>query len=273
MKIIVCLKEVPDMETHFRLNSSQTAIDREGVVFKMNPFDECAIEEALQLKSKQGGEVILLTLGPESAKQTIRKGLAMGADRALHINDSAFDNSDSFVVAKALAQAIKKLGTEGQVPDLILAGVQSEDGLNMQTGIMLAEFLGLPHASILTKFELLEGAQETIKKAKVSRELEGGLLEDVELELPAVITIQTGINIPRYPTLPNIMKARTKEIKDLKLSDLGLSSDQVGLKGSAVKVLKLFVPEKGKGAEIIPGDEATATKTLMKKLKEEAKVL
>ena len=139
----------------------------------------------------------------------------------------------------------------------------------MQTGIMLAEFLGLPHASILTKFELLEGS----KKEKVSRELEGGLLEDVELELPAVITIQTGINIPRYPTLPNIMKARTKEIKDLKLADLGLSLDQGGLQGSAVKVLKLFAPEKGKGAEIIPGDEATATKLLMKKLKEEAKVL
>ncbi|MBI3019351.1 MAG: electron transfer flavoprotein subunit beta/FixA family protein, partial [Deltaproteobacteria bacterium] len=224
---------------------------------------------ALQLKSKQGGEVILLTLGPDSAKQTIRKGLAMGADRALHINDLSFDNSDSFVVAKALAQAIKKLGAEGQVPDLILTGVQSEDGLNMQTGIMLAEFLGLPHASILTKFELLEGG----KKAKGSRELEGGLLEDVELDLPAVVTIQTGINIPRYPTLPNIMKARAKEIKDLKLADLGLSSDQVGPKGSKVKVLKLFVPEKGKGAELIPGDEATATKTLMKKLKEEAKVL
>ena len=138
---------------------------------------------------------------------------------------------------------IQKLGAEGQsptgqAPDLILTGVQSEDGLNMQTGIMLAEFLGLPHASILTKFELLEGS----KKAKVSRELEGGLLEDVELELPAVITIQTGINIPRYPTLPNIMKARTKEIKDLKLADLGLSLDQGGLQGSAVKVLKLFAP-------------------------------
>ena len=268
MKIIVCLKEVPDMETHFRLNAAQTAIDREGIVFKMNPFDECAIEEALKLKEKQAGkiigEVILLTLGPESAKQTIRKGLAMGADRALHINDLKFDNSDSFVVAKALAQALKKLE-----PDLILAGVQSEDGLNMQTGIMLAEFLGLPHASILTKFELLEGG----KKAKVHRELEGGFLEEVELELPAVITIQTGINIPRYPTLPNIMKARAKEIKDLKLSDLNLSSDEVGLKGSYVKVLKLFVPEKGKGAEIIPGDEPTAAKTLMKKLKEEAKVI
>jgi len=264
MKIIVCLKEVPDMETHFRLNSTQTAIDREGIVFKMNPFDECSIEEALKLKEKQGGEVILLTLGPESAKQTIRKGLAMGADRALHINDAAFENSDSLVVAKALAKAIQKLDA-----DLILTGVQSEDGLNMQTGIMLAEFLGLPHASILTKFELLEGT----KKAKVQRELEGGFLEECELDLPAVLTIQTGMNIPRYPTLPNIMKARSKEIKDLKLSDLGLTPDQVGLKGSAVKVLKLFVPEKGKGAEMIPGDEASATKLLMKKLKEEAKVL
>ncbi len=268
MKIVVCLKEVPDTETHFRLNSSQTAIDREGIVFKMNPFDECAIEEALQLKSKQGGEVILLTLGPESAKQTIRKGLAMGADRALHINDPAFENSDNLVIAKALAQAIQKLGA-----DLILTGVQSEDGLNMQTGIMLAEFLGLPHASILTKFELLEEGPKTNKKAKVQRELEGGFLEECELDLPAVITVQTGMNIPRYPTLPNIMKARTKEIKDLKLSDLGLTAEQVGLKGSAIKVLKLFVPEKGKGAEMIPGDEASATKTLMKKLKEEAKVL
>lgn len=264
MKIIVCLKEVPDTESHFKLNSAQTDIEREGLIFKMNPFDECAIEEALKIKEKVGGEVILVTLGPESTKQTIRKGLAMGADRAIHINDPAFEGSDSLVIAKALAKAIEKTGF-----DLILTGVQSEDGLNMHTGPMIAEFLNLPHASILVKFELLEGG----KTAKVTRELEGGVLEDGEIDLPCVITIQTGINIPRYPTLPNIMKARAKEIKDFKVTDLDLTPSEVGKTGSHIKTLQLFIPEKAKGAEMIPGDEVTAAKLLMKKLKEEAKVL
>src|SRR3989338_1164803 len=258
MKIIVCLKEVPDTEAHLKLKADQTGIETDNIIFKMNPFDECAIEEALRLKEKFSGDVTLLTLGPDTAKQTIRKGLAMGADRAIHINDPLLLNSDSFVVAKALSEAIKKTPF-----DLILTGVQSEDGFNMQTGIMIAEFLGLPHASILTKFEVVEPN----KKAKITRELEGGLLEEGELDLPSVITIQTGINIPRYPTLPNIMKARSKEIKDMKASDLGISL------APHVKILKLFFPEKGKGAQIIPGDEVAAAKLLVKKLKEEAKVI
>lgn len=265
MNIIVCLKEVPDMETHFKLNADQTGVETENLIFKMNPFDECAVEEGLKLKEKFGGEVILLALGPESAKQTIRKGLAMGADRAIHINDPAFKDSDAWVTALALSKAIQTI----QTYDLILTGVQSEDGLNMQTGVMIAERLGLAHASILTKLEILEES----KKAKVTRELEGGMLEEVELELPAVVTIQTGINMPRYPTLPGIMKARAKEIRNLTCKDLGLTPDQVGQKGSHVKTLKIYFPEKGKGAQIIPGNEVEAAKTLVKKLKEEAKIL
>lgn len=264
MKIIVCLKEVPDMEAHFRLTSDQTAIESEGLVYKMNPFDECAVEEALKLKEKFQGEVVLLTLGPDSAKQTIRKGLAMGADRALHIRDSAFAQSDAFVTAKALSKAAQLAPF-----DLILTGVQSEDGLNMQTGIMMAELLNLPHVSILTRLEISDGG----KKAKVTRELEGGLLEEVACDLPAVFTIQTGINVPRYPTLPGIMKAKTKEIKDLKLADLGMNAKDVGRAGSLLKTIKLFHPETGKKAEIISGDEATAAKELMRRLKEEAKVI
>lgn len=264
MKIIVCLKEVPDTETHFKINSDQTDIEREGIVFKMNPFDEFAIEEALKIKEKTQGEVILVTLGPESAKQTIRKGLAMGADRAIHINDPAFQQSDALIIAKALWQTIQKMEF-----DLILTGVQSEDGIHMQTGPMIAELLELPHVSIVVKLELLEGN----KKIKVTRELEGGILEEVEIDLPCVATIQTGINIPRYPTLPNIMKARSKEIKDIKLFDLGLTANDTGKAGSHIKIVKLFVPEKGTGAQIIPGDEETAAKTLVKKLKEEAKVI
>lgn len=262
MKIVVCLKEVPDMEAHFRLNADQTAIEAEGLIYKMNPFDECSIEEALKLKEKFQGEVILLTLGPDSAKQTIRKGLAMGADRAIHINDPIFAQSDSFVTAKALAKAAESVSS-----DLILTGVQSEDGLNMQTGIMMAELLNLPHASIVTHLEITDGG----KKAKVIRELEGGILEEVICDLPAVFTIQTGINVPRYPTLPGIMKAKTKEIKDLKCADLGMNSQDVGKQG--LKILKLFHPESGKGAQMIPGDEAAAAKELMRRLKEEAKLI
>lgn len=252
------------MEAHFRLNADETAIEPEGLVYKMNPFDECALEEALKLKEKFQGEVILLTLGPESTKQTIRKGLAMGADRAIHINDPAFEQSDAFVIAKALSKAVQKVSF-----DLILTGVQSEDGLNMQTGIMMAELLNLPHASILTHLSIGEGG----KKANVTRELEGGILEEVACDLPAVFTIQTGINVPRYPTLPGIMKAKTKEIKDLKSADLGMNPNEAGKAGSQLKILKLFHPESGKQAEIIPGDEATAAKELMRRLKEEAKVI
>src|SRR3989338_109931 len=226
MKIIVCLKEVADMEAHFKLSSDGKSVDTSGLVFKMNPFDECSIEEALKIKEKVGGEVVLLTCGPETAKQTIRKGLAMGADRALHLNDPLFNQSDPFVMASALAKCAEK-----EKGELILTGVQSEDGMNMQTGIMMAEFLGLPHASILVGFGLLEGG----KKAKVSPELEGGLLEEIEFVLPAVLSIQTGINIPRYPTLPNIMKAKQKEIKNISAADLGFSPDQVGEKGSHSK--------------------------------------
>lgn len=264
MNILVCLKEVPDTEAHLKLNAEQTGIETEDLVFKMNPFDECCIEEALRIKEKFGGEVILLTLGPESAKQTIRKGLAMGADRAFHINDLALTNSDTWINAQALSKATQMTKT-----DLILTGVQSEDGLNMQTGIMMAELLGLPHVSIVTHLEILEGE----KKAKVTRELEGGLLEEIEILLPAVVTIQTGINIPRYPTLPGIMRARSKEIKNLTYRDLGLNEHQVGQKASKAKILKFFFPEKGKSAQIIPGDEVQAAKLLIKKLREEAKVI
>lgn len=261
--MVVCLKEVPDTETHFRLSSDQKRVETENLVFKMNPFDECGIEEALKLKEKWGGEVTLLTLGPESAKQTLRKGLAMGADRAIHLNDPAFLGSDPLVTARAFANILKPLES-----DIIFTGVQSEDGLNMQTGILLAEFLGFSHASILVKLTILEA-----KKAQATRELEGGMLEDIEFELPAVITLQTGINIPRYPTLPGIMKARTKEIKNISVQDTGLTIPQVGDAGSAIRIIKLMHPDTGKKAEIISGDEVQAAKILVHKLKTEAKVL
>ncbi len=264
MNIVVCLKEVPDTESHLKLNADQTAIETENIVFKMNSADECAVEEALKLKTKFGGEVIILTLGPQSTTQTIRKALAMGADRAVHIQDPAFISSDSWITSLALSRAVVTLKA-----DLILTGVQSEDSLNMQTGIILADLLGLPHASILTHLEVLDSG----KHAQFRRELEGGLVEEGEIDLPAVLTIQTGINIPRYPTLPGIMKARAKEIKNLSCHDLGFKPEEVGQKGSQAKILKLMFPEKGKGAKLIPGDEVQAAKTLVKILKEEAKVL
>ena len=264
MKIVVCLKEVPDSEAHLVIRSDQKSIETENLVSKMNPFDECAIEEALKIKEKMGGEIILLTLGPDSTKQIIRKGLAMGTDRAIHLNDPAWRQSDALLTAEAFSKVIQPLGV-----DLIFTGVQSEDGLNMQTGILLAEFLHLTHASILTKLEILDGG----KQARGTRELEGGLLEDIEFDLPAVITVQTGINIPRYPTLPGIMKARAKEIKNISVADLGYTPAQAGIAGSAVKMIKLVHPEIGKKAEIISGDEVQAAKSLVRKLKEEAKVL
>ena len=259
MNIIVCVKAAPDMESHFKIKSNNLEIDDENLVYKMNAFDECAVEEALKIKEKNGGEVIIVSLGSEKTMQVMRKAFAMGGDRGVLLSDPVFEGSDSMTTARLLRKAIGEISF-----DLILTGVQAEDDANAQVGPALAELLNIPHATVVTKLEVSQDG----KKTTVHRELEGGTLEVVELSFPCLLTIQTGINIPRYPSLPGIMKAKKKEIKELKLSDTGFSANEVGKNASRVKRLSLFHQEEKSHAEILQGDASQVANQLIAKLKE-----
>ncbi|MDY6968440.1 MAG: electron transfer flavoprotein subunit beta/FixA family protein [Spirochaetota bacterium] len=262
MKIVVCIKEVPDMESKFKIIDN-SKIDESQIAFKMNDFDEYAVEEALQIKEKLDGEVIIVSSGPDRITKDIRQAFAMGAQWGIHINDPEIDAGDSFVVASALSKAVESIGDA----DLILTGVMSEDNQSALTGVMMADMLGLPHCTNVVKVEI--GSDN--KSLTVNRELEGGLNEVLEMSLPAVLSIQSGINQPRYPTLPGIMKAKKKKLEVKKAGDLGLS--EIGQAGSKTEFIKMFIPVSEHKAEIIEGDAKTAAATLVDKLRNEAKVI
>jgi electron transfer flavoprotein beta subunit len=243
MNIIVCIKRVPETtEADIFIDKSGKDIDKSGLVFDLNEWDSYAIEEAILLKEKLGGTVTVLSLGGEDTNESIRKCLAMGADDALRLTDPAFQGSDGFATAKILAEAIRKIPY-----DLILTGTQAEDDCYGQVGVTLAELLGIPHGALINRIEVQE------KKIKAHRELEGGLEEVVELDLPAVLTIQTGINEPRYVSIMGIRKVAKKEIKVLGASDLNLKPEEVGAAGSDILLENVFLPPVGEGAEILEG--------------------
>ena len=243
MNIIVCIKRVPETtEADVFIDKSGKDIDKSGLVFDLNEWDSYAIEEAILLKEKLGGIVTVISMGGEESNESLRKCLAMGADDAIRLTDPAFDGSDGFATAKVLAEAIRKIPY-----DLILAGTQAEDDGYGQVGVVLAELLGIPHATLVNRLEVQD------KKGKVHRELEGGLEEVVEIDLPAVLTIQTGINEPRYVSIMGIRKVAKKEIKTLGASDLNLKTEEVGLSGSDIRLEKIFLPPVGEGAEMLEG--------------------
>lgn len=256
MKIAVCLKQVPDMESKFKIVDDKK-IDESQVAFKINDFDNYAVEAALQLKEKFGGEVIIVTIGPERSAKDIRQAFAMGADWGIHVNDPAVESADNFVIASTLQKAIESIGGV----DLVLTGVQAEDDQAAATGVMLADLMGLPHCTNVKKLEV-NGTSLT-----VNRELEGGFNEIIEMSSPAVLSIQSGINEPRYPTLPGIMKAKKKRLDAKKGSELGVSASP------QTDFIKMFFPVSEHKAEIIQGDAATAAAKLVEKLKTEAKVI
>ncbi len=260
MKIVVCLKQVPDMESKFKI-VDDTRVDDSQIAFKINDFDNYAVEAALQLKEKLGGEVVIVTAGADRAAKDVRQAFAMGSDWGIHINDDQVLAGDNFVIASSLAKAIESVGDV----DLVLTGVQAEDDQSGVVGVMLAELLGRPHCTNVVKIES-DGSSLT-----VNRELEGGLNEVLEMGLPAVLTIQSGINEPRYPTLPGIMKAKKKRLDAKSAGDLGVAA--VGAEGSKTELLKMFFPVSDSQAEMIEGDPAIAAATLVNKLKNEAKVL
>ena len=262
MKIAVCVKQVPDMESKFTVVDN-IRVDESQIAFKMNDFDEFAVEAALQIKEKLGGEVIIVSVGPERIVKDIRQAFAMGADWGIHVQDPQIDAGDSYVVAGSIEKAIEKIGGV----DLILTGVMSEDNQNALTGVMVADMMKMPSCTNVVKLEI-GGDQKSIT---VNRELEGGLNEVLEMPLPAVLSIQSGINQPRYPTLPGIMKAKKKRLDIMKAADLGLS--ELGKEGSKTELAKMFVPVSEHKAEIIQGDPKQAAAALINKLKNEVKVI
>jgi electron transfer flavoprotein beta subunit len=260
MNSIVCLKEVPDTET--RIEVRDGSIIEEGVQYVVNPYDEFALEEALTWQEKLGGKVTLVSLGPDRARESILKGLAMGADEVYHLSDEAFLGGDAYATAKALAAAVTKLGDF----DAIFCGKQAVDADNASVGIMLAQMLDLPHVSVVSNVEISDG------KVRAERDIEGGK-EVVELPLPAVITAQKGLNEPRYPSFRGIRQARKKPFNQWTAADVGLDAADVGAAGAKVEVVEVLPPPERPPGRIIPGEPAEAAKEVVRLLREEAKVI
>jgi electron transfer flavoprotein beta subunit len=260
MNAIVCLKEVPDTETRIQVQDGQ--IVEKGIQYVVNPYDEFALEEALSWQEKLGGKVTLLSLGPERARESILKGLAMGADEVYHLSDEAFQGGDAYATAKALAAAISKLGDY----DVIFCGKQAVDTDNAAVGIMLAEMLDLPQVSVVSKLDIADG------KARAERDIEGGK-EVVELSLPAVITAQKGLNEPRYPSFRGIRQARKKPFTQWSVADVGLDAADVGAAGAKSEVVEVLPPPERPPGRVIPGEPAEAVKEVVRLLREEAKVI
>lgn len=253
MKIAVCIKQVPAREWHPKLNETRTWIREQDASFEMNEPDAYALEEGLRLREKHGGEVVVCSAGPARVAQVIREALARGADRALHVQDDGLAGADASVIGEALAAAMRE-----QQFDLILTGLQSDDQGFAQTGVVIAERLGLPHATIIMEIQATDGG------LRVKRELEAGWFQWVSLPLPAVLTIQSGINQLRYATLKGIMAAKKKEIKQV-AAPAGLAPSQ--------RILSLAVPQKTKHTEMITGSPADVAAQLVRKLRDERRVI
>ena len=256
MKIIVCIKQVPERDAQVRIASSGKLIEESDLQFAMNESDAYALEEALQLKEKNGGEVVVLSAGPERAGTTIREALAKGADRAIQVESDSLNQLDALAVAQLLSAAAKQ-----ESPDLVLTGLQSDDLGYGQTGVIMAELMGIPHASLILNVE------KTDTGITVKRELEEGWFQSIDLPLPAVLMIQSGGTKLRYATLMGIKKAKTKELSKISAADLGQSA------APAATLEKITQPQKQKSTQIIPGSPKEAAATLVEKLKFEVRVI
>jgi electron transfer flavoprotein beta subunit len=259
MKIVVAIKQVPDTATQVKVSSDPKAIETTGVTWIVSPYDEFAVEEALRIKEKRGqGEVVAVSLGPERVKEALRSCLAMGCDRAVHVNDPALAVADTLLTARALAAVITQ-----ETPQLVLCGRQAIDDDMGAVGAQLAEILGWPSVAWIME----ETVDAEAKSVRVGRQVEGGL-EVLDVPLPAVLSAQKGLNEPRYPTLKGIMGAKKKEIKDVKASELGLSDSTPRLTLTALEALPPRPPGR-----IIQGEVKDAVKELVRALREDAKVI
>jgi electron transfer flavoprotein beta subunit len=261
MKIAVCTKQVVTREWQLRVNEAKTWIRDQDASCELNEPDAYALEEALRLKEKHGGEVVVCSAGPARAAQVIREALARGADRAIHVESDALAAADAFTVAEAIAAAIRD-----EQFDLVLTGLQSDDQGFGQVGVVLAQKLGMPHATIIMEVQVSPSTGSGQGTLRVKRELEGGWFQWMTLPLPALLTIQSGINQLRYATLKGIMAAKKKEIRKVAPST---ASRQV----PAQRILSVHFPDKGKKTQMIAGSPAEAAKELVKRLREDARVL
>ena len=260
MKLVVCIKPVPDSTSRLTLNESKTWIKTQDLTFVANEADNYALEEALRLREKHGGEVVVISLGGEEAAKVLRGGLAVGADRAIHLSGGKLLGLGELGTAEALAKAIEKDGGA----DLVVAGVQSDDLGTGATGVMLAEFLDWAHATVVVATD----ANPDAKTITARRELEAGVIETVELSLPAVLTVQYGANQRRYASLKGIMAAKKRPFAVWQADDLGLAATQ-----PLVDIRDIAVPEKKSRVEILSGTPEEAVTHLVEKLRKEAKVL
>ncbi len=254
MNIVVCVKQVPAKDAPLAIAGNW--IRESDIGFEMNEPDSYALEEALRLKEKHGGEVVALSMGPERVKQTIKEALAKGADRGIHVADDKFYELDPLGSARSLAAAIQK-----EKFDLILTGLQSDDHGFGQTGVLLAALLNLPHATIIMQIEVQDG------RMRLKRELEAGWFQWMECPLPAVLSIQSGINKVRYATLKGIMGAKKKEIAALPRESLGVAG------APTQRVERIYVPQKTKKTEFLAGAPKEVAAKLVEKLKFEARVI
>jgi electron transfer flavoprotein beta subunit len=253
MKIAVCIKQVPARDWQPRVNESRTWIRDEDASFEMNEPDAYALEEALRTKERHGGEVVVCSAGPARVSQVVREALARGADRAIHVESDELAAADAFAVAGALADAMA-----GEAFDLVLTGLQSDDQGFAQVGVVLAERLGMPHATIIMEVHAEGGS------LRVKRELEGGWFQSVSMPLPAVLTIQSGINQLRYATLKGIMAAKKKEVRKV-APTAPIRSRQ--------RIVNLYAPQRTKQTQIIGGTPAEAAKELVKRLRDDARAI
>jgi len=256
MKIIVGLKQVPARDSLLRTGASGRWIDESDLAFEINEPDAYALEAGLQLKEKHGGEVVVISAGPARAAASVREALAKGADRAIHIEEEDPGRWDTLGAARLLASAIAP-----EKPDLVLTGLQSDDLGYGQTGVVLAELLGMPHATIIMEIEKLDGS------IRVKRELEDGWFQHIEMPLPALLTIQSGFSKLRYATLMGIKKARTKEVRRLTATELGASPS------ASVEIERVYLPQKSKQTEILDGSAKETAAKLVERLRFGARVL
>jgi len=260
VKIVVCMKQAPDTEAKIVVNPDGSGINFDGVKFVMNPYDEYAVEQAIQLKEKFGGEAIVVTLGPKRVVEAMRTALAMGMDKGVHIDDPALENADASATANVLAAALKEIGA-----DIILGGKQAIDYDQSQVMAYVAELLDMPQVSNISLMEMAEDG----KSAKVSRRIEGGA-EVYEVSLPAVMSCEKGLNEPRYASLPGIMKAKKKEIKELDLASSGVGADDAKNK---IDIKNFMSPPERQAGKVIEGEPEETSAELAKLLREEAKVI
>lgn len=256
MKLLVCIKQVPDLESRFKIAAGGTWYAAEDLAWRINEYDEYAVEEAVRLREASGeGELVVLSLGPERVVEAIRKALAMGADRGIHILDPASHEKEPRQIAAAIAEAVR-----GEKFDVVFTGLQSQDRSSAQVGVLLAGLLGLPAVTTIVAFAHDAGM------VTVRRELEGGVRAVVKVGLPALFTCQLGLNTPRYPTLPNIMKAKKKEVRTVVGSDLPTIPP-------LVRTEKLAYPEKRGAGVVLEGATAESAGRLIAILKEKTTVL